>query len=143
MGRQPRLDVDEVRGRLFQPVGEAEAVGELVGTPVDGELRVQGVGEQRRVAEPFGVGLCLVGEPGCALGLPGVRPGPGQRRGEARARRSPRRARASKSTAGTPPGTAPNVGVAASASAAAAMASGSPAAFASPHARTRSATPGS
>ena len=82
VGRQPGLDVGEVRGRVLQAVGEAEAVGELVRSPVDGELRVQRVGEQRRVAPAFGVGLGLGGEACRALGLPGVRPSPGQRRGQ-------------------------------------------------------------
>ena len=102
--RQPGLDVGEVRGRLFQPVGEAEAVGELVGTPVDGELRVQRVGEQRRVALPFGVGLGLGGEArpraraarrtprrGPAPRRAGCAPRPAPGRGPRRARRAPRR----------------------------------------------------
>ena len=143
VGRQPGLDVGEVRGRLLQAVGEAEAVGELVRSPVDGELRVQRVGEQRRVAPAFGVGLGLGGEARRPGGLSGVGPSPGQRRGQPGAGRAIGLERASNSRAGTPPGTPPNVGLAASASAAAAMASPSPAAFARSHAATRFATPGS
>ena len=54
LGLQPRVGVAQVCGGVVEPDRPVPAPGQVVGSPVRGERRIEGVGQQQRVVQPLG-----------------------------------------------------------------------------------------
>ena len=79
MGREPRLDVDQVRDRVLETGGESDPLVEGIRSSVHDKLYVERGGEQRGVLALLGRRKRLRREPGSPFGVAAVGPGPSDR----------------------------------------------------------------
>lgn len=86
MGVEPGPHVGDMRRDVLQPRGDMQSLGQVVGAPGGGELRVQCIGDQRRVADFVGECYRFRCERSAAVRVVAVDPRAGERRCESRAK---------------------------------------------------------